>query len=165
MQLLGLGLIPFFISTLFQYIFAALDAQKAFFGSTLIGSVLRIILLVTLIPKYNFVGPAVAFVVAEMVTVGIWIYQLQKMGYPAHIINILWRPIVAGIVMGLVLVWFLNSPLVWQLIGAVLSLLSYIAVLFAVRTFSKEEIHQAREGIAFVSPFVEAWAKKIKRNT
>jgi hypothetical protein len=100
-----------------------------------------------------------------MVTVGIWIYQLQKMGYPAHIINILWRPIVAGIVMGLVLVWFLNSPLVWQLIGAVLSLLSYIAVLFAVRTFSKEEIHQAREGIAFVSPFVEAWAKKIKRNT
>ena len=31
MQLLGLGLIPFFLSTIFQYVFAALDAQKSFF--------------------------------------------------------------------------------------------------------------------------------------
>ncbi len=165
MQLLGLGLIPFFISTLFQYLFAALDAQKSFFVSTVIGSALRIILLVTLIPKYNFVGPAVAFVFAETVTVGMWIYQLQKLGYPAYLVNMLWRPIVAGAVMALVLVSFLNSPLMWQLVGAVLSILSYGAVLFAVRTFSREEIHQAREGVAFISPFVESWAKKLKRNT
>jgi len=165
MQLLGLGVIPFFISTLFQYLFAALDAQKSFFATTLIGSALRIVLLVTLIPKYNFVGPAIAFVCAEMVTVGMWIYQVQKLGYPAHLVNMLWRPIVAGAVMALVLVSFLNSPLIWQLVGAVLSILSYGAVLFAVRTFSREEIHQAREGIAFLSPFVESWAKKLKRNT
>jgi O-antigen/teichoic acid export membrane protein len=165
MQLLGLGLIPFFISTLFQYVFNALDAQKSFFVSTLIGSALRIILLVALIPKYNFVGPAIAFVCAEVVTVGMWIYQVQELGYPAHLLNMLWRPIAAGAVMALVLVSFLNSPLIWQLIGAVLSILSYGAVLFVVRTFSREEIHQAREGIAFVSPFVESWVKKLKRNT
>ena len=165
MQLLGLGLIPFFISTIFQYVFNALDAQKSFFVSTLIGSALRVILLVALIPKYNFVGPAIAFVCAEVVTVGMWIYQVQKLGYPAHLLNMLWRPIVAGAVMALVLVSFLNSPVIWQLIGAVLSILSYGAVLFAVRTFSREEIHQAREGIAFVSPFVESWVKKLKRNT
>ena len=158
-------MIPFFISTLFQYVFAALDAQKTFFVTTLIGFALRIILLVALIPKYNFVGPAIAFVCAEMVTVGMWIYQVQKLGYPAHLVNMLWRPIVAGAVMALVLVLFLNSPLIWQLVGAVLSILSYGAVLFAVRTFSREEIHQAREGIAFVSPFVESWVKKLKRNT
>jgi hypothetical protein len=28
-----------------------------------------------------------------------------------------------------------------------------------------EEVHYAREGIAFVSPFIESWAKKFKRNT
>ena len=165
MQMLGLGLIPFFISTIFQYIFNALDAQKSFFISTLIGSVLRVILLVTLIPKYNFVGPAIAFVCAEVVTVGMWVYQVQKLGYPAHMVNMLWRPIVAGVVMASVLVLSLNAPLIWQLVGAVLSILSYGAVLFALRTFSREEIHQAREGIAFVSPFVESWVKKLKRNT
>jgi len=165
MQLLGLGIIPFFISTFFPYLFAALDAQKSFFATTLIGSALRIVLLVTLIPKYNFVGPAIAFVCAEIVTVGMWIYQMQKLGYPPHLVNMLWRPLVAGAVMALVLVSFLNSPVIWQLVGAVLSILSYGTVLFAVRTFSREEIHQAREGIAFLSPFVESWAKKLKRNT
>jgi hypothetical protein len=72
MQLLGLGLIPFFVSCLFQYLFAALDAQKGFFVSTLIGSVVRVILLVTLIPRYNppFVAPAIAFLCAEVLTRG-----------------------------------------------------------------------------------------------
>src|SRR5205814_4085086 len=63
MQLLGLGLIPFFMSTLFQFLFAALDAQKSFFMSTLIGSTLRVILLVALIPPFHFVGPAIPFVI------------------------------------------------------------------------------------------------------
>ena len=100
MQLLGLGLIPFFMSTIFQYLFAALDAQKKFFVSTLLGSILRIVLLVTLIPRYNFVGPAIAFVFAEIVTVGVWIYQLDKLGYPAHVARTLWRPLIVGTAMG-----------------------------------------------------------------
>src|SRR5207244_8620537 len=41
MQLLGLGLVPFFISTLFQYLFVALDEQMRFLISTCGGSVLR----------------------------------------------------------------------------------------------------------------------------
>jgi len=41
----------------------------------------------------------------------------------------------------------------------------YAVVLLALKTFSMEEMHHAREGIAFVSPFIESWAKKLKRNT
>jgi O-antigen/teichoic acid export membrane protein len=165
MQLLGLGLIPFFMSTIFQYLFAALDAQKGFFLSTIIGAGLRILLLVTLIPHYNFVGPAIAFVCAEILTVGMWIFQLHRMGYPAHLVNLLWRPLAAGTAMASVLYLFLESLLIWQLAGAVLSVVCYGVVLFVLRTFSSEEIKQAREGIAFVSPFVASWAKKLKRNT
>jgi O-antigen/teichoic acid export membrane protein len=165
MQLLGLGLIPFFVSTIFQYLFAALDAQKGFFISTLIGSVLRIILLVALIPHYNFVGPAIAFVCAEVLTVGMWIFQLHKLSYPAHVVQLFWRPFLAGGIMALVLYLFLNSPLLWQAGGAVLSVLAYGAVLLALRTFSSEEINQAREGIAFFSPFVASWVKKLKGDT
>jgi O-antigen/teichoic acid export membrane protein len=164
MQLLGLGLIPFFVSTIFQYLFAALDAQKSFFVSTLIGSVLRITLLVALIPRYNFVGPAMAFVCAEVVTVGMWIYQLQKIGYPAYLVNLLWRPAIAGAIMATILYLLQDATLIWQLSGAGFSLVSYGLVLFALRTFSDEEIHQAREGIAFVSPFVASWAKKLRRD-
>ena len=167
MQLLGLGLIPFFVSCLFQYLFAALDAQKGFFVSTLIGSVVRVILLVTLIPRYNppFVAPAIAFLCAEVLTVGMWIVQLQKLGYPAHLMSIMWRPLAAGAVMATILYLFLDAPVLWQVGGAVLSLLAYGLGLLVLRTFSSEEIHQAREGMAFVSPFVASWAKKLRRNS
>jgi len=165
MQLLGLGLIPFFISTLFQYLFAALDAQKGFFVTTMIGSVLRVTLLVALIPHYNYVGPAIAFVCAETLTVALWIFQMHKLGYPAHLGNVLWRPLAAGAAMAGVLYLCAESSLIWQLAGAGLSVLSYGAVLLALRTFSSEEISQAREGIAFFSPFVASWAKKLRRDS
>jgi O-antigen/teichoic acid export membrane protein len=162
MQLLGLGLVPFFLSTIFQYLFAALDAQKSFFVTTLIGSSLRLALLISLIPSFHFVGPALAFVCAETFTVTLWIIQLRRLGHPAHAFQILWRPITAGVIMATILYLVLDAPLVWQILGALGSLLGYGLVLLALRTFSSEEIHQAREGIAFVSPFVASWAKKLK---
>jgi len=164
MQLLGLGLIPFFMSTIFQYLFAALDAQKKFFASTLLGSILRVILLVSLIPHYNFVGPAIAFVIAEIFTVGAWIYQLNKLSYPAHLARTLWRPLLVGTAMGLILYQFTSSPVIVQIEGAVVALLVYALGLLLLRTFSEEEIQHAREGISFVSPFLASWAKKLRRN-
>ncbi|MDQ3199157.1 MAG: flippase, partial [Verrucomicrobiota bacterium] len=164
MQLLGLGLIPFFMSTIFQYLFAALDAQKGFFLSTLFGSGLRVILLVALIPRYNFVGPALAFVCAETVTVGIWVFQLRKLGYPAHLFQMMWRPLVTGAAMILILYAVREAPVIWQLGGAILAILVYGLGLLALRAFSSEEISQAREGIAFVSPFVASWTKKLRRD-
>ncbi|MGI8890096.1 MAG: flippase [Chthoniobacterales bacterium] len=164
MQLLGLGLIPFFMSTLFQYLFAALDAQKRFFVTTAIGSAIRVGLLFALIPRYNFVGPAIAFCFAEIITVGLWIHQMHKLGYPAHLGNVLWRPLAGGVAMGLILYSFAESSIAWQIFGAALSVIAYGGGLILMRTFSSEEISQAREGIAFVSPFVSSWAKKLRRD-
>ena len=87
------------MSTLFQYLFAALDAQKGFFLTTAIGSVVRVVLLLVLIPRYNYVGPAIAFVCAEILTVGLWIFQMHKLGYPAHLASVLWRPLAGGAAM------------------------------------------------------------------
>jgi O-antigen/teichoic acid export membrane protein len=165
MQLLGVGLIPFFMSTIFQYLFAALDAQRSFFVTAAIGSALRVLLLVLLIPRYNYLGPAIAFVCAEVLTVGLWIHRMHRLGYPAHLPNVVWRPLAAGVVMSGVLYLAANSSLPWQIIGAFGSVLSYAVALFALRTFSSEEIGQAREGIAFVSPFMASWAKKLRRDS
>jgi len=165
MQLLGLGLVPFFLSTLFQYLFAALDEQRRFLTSTCVGSALRILLLIILIPRFGFAGPAIAFVCAETLIVGIWIFQLARLGFPVNLGNVIWRPLAGGFAMALVLFAATEVPLLWQIGGAALSIVVYGIVLFALKTFSMEEIHHAREGIAFVSPFIESWAKKLKRNT
>ena len=165
MQLLGLGLVPFFLSTLFQYLFAALDEQKRFLVSTCMGSALRILLLIALIPRFGFAGPAIAFVCAETVIVGIWMFQLNRLGFPANLGNVIWRPLAGGLAMILVLFAAGEKPLLWQIAGAVVSVIVYAIVLLALKTFSTEEIHHAKEGIAFVYPFIESWAKKLKRNT
>ncbi len=165
MQLLGLGLVPFFLSTLFQYLFAALDEQRRFLASTCVGSALRILLLIMLIPRFGFAGPAMAFVCAETVIVGIWMFQLARLGFPANLGNVIWRPLAGGIAMALVLFAAGEAGLLWQLAAGVVSVIVYAVVLLAFKTFSMEEIHHAREGIAFVSPFIESWAKKLKRNT
>ena len=47
---------------------------------------------------------------------------------------------------------------------AVLAIVVYAAALFVLRTFSSKELHHAREGIAFVSPFIESWSNKLRRN-
>jgi len=165
MQLLGLGLVPFFLSTLFQYLFAALDEQRRFLTSTCAGSALRILLLIILIPRFGFVGPSIAFVCAETLIVGIWIFQLARLGFPATLGNVIWRPLAGGFAMALVLFAAAEAPLLWQIGAAALSVIVYGVVLFALKTFSREEMHHAREGIAFVSPFIESWTKKLKRNT
>src|SRR5438477_12258067 len=79
MQLLGIGLVPFFLSGLFQYLFAALDQQKRFLASTCVGSGLRLLLLLVLIPIFGFVGPAIGFVCAETIVVGLWTTQLTRL--------------------------------------------------------------------------------------
>ena len=166
MQLLSLGLIPFFLSTLFQYLFAALDEQKRFLISTCVASGLRLLLLFILIPFFGFVGPAIAFVCAETVIVSIWIVQLARLGFPAHIASTMWRPLLAGALMCAVLLLAHGSQVIVTRIGlAALAIGGYILVLFALRTFSSKELHHVREGIGFVSPFIESWTKKLRRDT
>ncbi len=164
MQLLGLGLVPFFLSTIFQYLFAALDEQKRFLVSTCFSSALRIGLLVLLIPRLGFVGPAVAFVCAETVIVGIWVYQLAALGYPPKLGHAFVRPLIAGAGMALVLLAASEAPILWQIGAALLSGVVYVVILLALKTFSSDEIRQAREGMAFISPFIESWSKKLKRD-
>jgi len=165
MQLLGIGIIPFFLSTLFQYLFAALDQQKRFLASTCVGSTLRLLLLVALIPLLGLVGPAAAILCAETVVVAIWMVQLARLGFRAKLSDVIWRPLTAGVAMTLVLFAARDATLLWRLGAAGLAVVVYALVLVALKTFSVEEVHHAREGLAFFSPFVASWAKKLKRNS
>lgn len=165
MQWLGLGLFPFFLSTLFQYLFAALDEQKRFLYSAFAASVIRVSLLVYLIPRLGLVGPALAFVFAETIIVTIWLVQFKRLGYPPKLVDVIVRPFAAGACMVVILYFSRDASLLWQLAAAALSCLAYAAALLALRTFSPEEVRQAKEGAAFISPFIESWSKKLKHHS
>ena len=165
MQLLGIGLIPFFLSTLFPYLFAALGEQKRFFFSTCTSSALRLLLLITLIPTLGLIGPPIAFLCSEMTVVGIWVVQLHRLGFPVRFLQISWRPLVSGAVMCVLLFIFreTSSPALRGGI-AIAAMLLYGTLLFVSRALTSEEISHVREGISFISPFIEAWSKRLRRN-
>jgi hypothetical protein len=48
---------------------------------------------------------------------------------------------------------------------AALAIGAYVLVLFALKAFSSKELHHVREGIGFVSPFIESWTKKLRRDS
>jgi O-antigen/teichoic acid export membrane protein len=133
--------------------------------STCVGSTLRLLLLVALIPLLGFVGPAAAFLCAETAVVTIWMVQLARLGFRAKLSDVIWRPLTAGVAMTLVLFAARDATLLWQLGAAGLAVVVYALVLLALKTFSVEEVLHAREGLAFFSPFVASWAKKLKRNS
>jgi O-antigen/teichoic acid export membrane protein len=164
MQLLGAGLIPFFLSTLFQYSFAALGEQKRFFASTCTGSILRLFLLFILIPHWGLVGPSIAFLCSESVIVTIWIVQLQRLGFPCRFLHISWRPLLSGAVMCLLLFTLEDTSPALRVAIAIAALLVYGGFLYISRAFSAEELAHAREGIGFISPFIESWSKRLGRN-
>jgi O-antigen/teichoic acid export membrane protein len=140
-----------------------LDRQKLFLINTCVGSTLRLLLLVALIPSFGFVGPSIAFVCAETVVVTLWMTQLARLGFSAHFFSVAWRPVIAGAAMGWLLYATRNVRFPDALLPAVLSLLAYGGLLLVLRTFSPEELQHAREGVNFVSPFITAWSKKINR--
>src|SRR5205814_1935229 len=102
----------------------ALDQQKRFLASTCVGSGLRVLLLLILIPIFGFVGPAIAFVCSETLIVAIWMIQLARLGFDARPLDILWRPLVAAVAMALVLVLGRSMPIPWQ-IGTAIILSAY----------------------------------------
>ena len=140
-------------------------SRNVFFTAHLLGPLLRVGMLIFLIPRLGLVGPAIAFTCAETLIVGMWIVQLSRLGYSAKLGEVFFRPLIAGVCMAAVLFAAKDAPLIWQLGGAILAAVVYVVALLALRTFSAEEVQQAREGISFVSPFIESWSKKLKRNT
>jgi hypothetical protein len=44
-------------------------------------------------------------------------------------------------------------------------MLLYGTLLFVSRALTSEEISHAREGISFISPFIEAWSKRLRRDS
>ncbi len=165
MQLLGAGMVPLFASTLFPYLFAALDEQRRFLVSTSICGALRLLLDAALIPSFGFLGPCVAFLVTEFLVVGVWIAQLSRLGLRFSLADVLWRPLVASVAMATLLFAVKSLSFPWQVLGGAASLVVYLGVLWAVGTFAEEEIASTREGIAFIRPMLAYWSTTLRRKT
>lgn len=155
--LLGIGAIPFFVSTVFPYIFAALHQQRKLFASAGAATVIRVALATTLIPVWGGAGLYAAFLVSETALIGIWIVQLGRLGVSLAVPSMLWRPVLASLAMSVVLFAAGEQSLLLQIGSALLALAVYAGAVFSLGALTSEELRLAREGFRFGGPLKERW--------
>jgi O-antigen/teichoic acid export membrane protein len=162
MQILGAAFVPFFVSNPLPLLLTALHDQRFLLWATIASLVSRVVLNFALIPPLGFIGPSLAFLGGELVIIVVMMARLRSIGYPLAIFGVVWRPLIASAVMGLILVLTCGNSLIWSLPWVVVACAVYVALIFKLGTFSADELEVAREGLGFVRPLLARWSNWLK---
>jgi O-antigen/teichoic acid export membrane protein len=138
LAVLGISVIPAYIRYLFGNILIAINLQKSVLAVSGIRVGLNLVLNYILIRSYGYMGAAAATVAVEVFSFGVYAYLLKKQKF----INrsqwaFAFKPILAG---AAVLVLQRCMPDMHFLVRFFILFLSYIGVIFALKTFDREEM-------------------------
>jgi O-antigen/teichoic acid export membrane protein len=162
LPIMALMLVPSTISITMGRVLVASGNQKRVMVATGLALIVNAALNLTLIPRFGYMGAAVAGAISEVAVAGVNSYYVEKYVARTHIVRSFLRPALAAAVAGLVLYLLpgLHLYLALPLTGIL-----YVAGLFALRTFSGSEVSQlwaaAREGLARLRGSDEAEAKRF----
>lgn len=157
MRLLSIGAFMLFVASPFPLLITALNQQRFLLISSSTAAVLRVALDILLVPHYGFLAPCVSLAISESVLLAMWIGCLWRLGFPAPLGSLIWRPCVAGALM--VPLLYAQPQSLLLLVPEVLSgILVYITVLVMLGSFSRDEIALIKEGVGFVRPLVNSFS-------
>jgi O-antigen/teichoic acid export membrane protein len=118
--------------------FNSTNKQRTLMIVTFFGAVLNISLNFILIPLLSYKGAAIATVSTEFVVGLLLMYQIQKEQNIYSVIpNTLFKPLIAGIAMGLFILIFKNYSLILLICSASIF---YFVSLFIINGFEKDDI-------------------------
>ncbi|MBU0628876.1 MAG: flippase [Nanoarchaeota archaeon] len=126
-----------FLNENMGYLLNSINKQKLFTASTVICTTSAVILNIVLIPRFSYIGAAVATVITQIISFGILYYFTTKNNYPLNLIKISYKPIIAGIIMGALVIYIKFMPVIYII---PLAAMGYFAALFVMGGFGKEEI-------------------------
>jgi O-antigen/teichoic acid export membrane protein len=109
--------------------------------------VVNVLLNLILIPPFGYIAAAWTTVVTEMVLVGVgWWLTVKHLGQ-LHLPAASWRPILAGLVMGVVLFPLRNVTGDAVLLVVLLGVAVYAAAAILLRALTREEIEFVRSAL------------------
>jgi hypothetical protein len=112
---------------------------------------------------YGFLGPCIAFLVAESITTGVWIWKLARLNLPLEITTVLWRSLLACVLMGTLLYLAKPYSLLIFIPAALLSTVVYLIAILKLNILSPKDMALAREGLGFLKPFLAGRGQKAPR--
>jgi len=160
LQILGLAIVPIFISVLYPFLYSALHIQKWFLAAMAAAVMARLILGCWVIPRYGYLGECVVVTAIEIILFLILAGHLARMGIPAGFKTNFFKPIVASVAMGLFLWAEGSSAILWTTLMAACGGILYLLVLGLLRTFTHEEVALAQEASGFLKAYWMTWRLK-----
>jgi O-antigen/teichoic acid export membrane protein len=143
LRILSLAIVFLFINSAFTAMLYAIDRQQWFAGVTAIAVVVNVGLNLLLIPRFGYFAASATTVVTEAAfSVAGWLFVARRyhLAWP----RLSWRVLLAGLVMGAVLVPLHDHSL---LLGAPIGGLVYLAALLLLRAVDREELRLLWQGL------------------
>jgi len=150
LRILALALVVGFVNNAFIGALSASDRQSSFTWAAGWSLVANLTLNLALIPPFGYLGASWATVATEVVlgTVG-WILTARHVGR-VPVMRLSWRPLLAGLVMGLAVFPLRDLSGVAIAIPIVVGVLVYVGAALVLRAVTVEEIGFARRALALV---------------
>ena len=147
LQILALAYVFAFVNNAFIGALTVLDRQASYAKAAGVSLVVNVLLNLLLIPPFGYIAAAWTTVVTEMVLVGVgWWLTVKHLGQ-LHLPAASWRPILAGLVMGVVLFPLRNFTGGAVLLVVLLGVAVYAAAAILLRALTREEIEFVRSAL------------------
>lgn len=148
LRILLIGFIFSFLHFVLHAVLISIDQQSALARMSSIGLLFNIIANLLLIPRYGLIGAAAATVASECLIFVLGYNFLKRTNGGIGLISLVWRPVLAGVLLGASVSIFTWQPELWHFI---LIIPAYFAVLILLRTFDDVEIRRFRHLLGFRS--------------
>jgi O-antigen/teichoic acid export membrane protein len=147
LQILALAYAFAFVNNAFIGALTVLDRQASYAKAAGISLVVNVLLNLILIPPFGYIAAAWTTVVTEVVLVAVgWWLTVKHLG-KLHLPSASWRPILAGLVMGVVLYPLRNVGGDAVLLVVLLGVAVYAAAAILLRALTREEIAFLRSAL------------------
>ncbi len=146
LRILALGIVFLFANSAFYAMLNAINRQGLNAWATALAAGINIVLNLALIPLFGYLGASTVTVVTEaaLCTAGWWFVQLRHPELRLPVIRLTWRILLAGAIMGAVLVP-LRSLSIFITVPA--GFVVYLVAVIMLRAIEKEEYELAEESL------------------
>ena len=148
LQILSLGLVLGFVNNAFIGALSASDRQSSFTWAAGWSLAANLVLNLALIPTFGYLGASWATVLTELVLGAVGWYLTRRHVGSVPVLRLSWRPVLAGLLMGVCVYPFRNLGGVAIAIPILVGVVVYTVASLLVRAVNREEIEFARRALS-----------------
>ena len=114
----------------------SINKQRDTVKTTFVAMFLNIVLNIWLLPQYGLIAACFITVLTELTCFLLWFHIMNVHGYKINILKILYKPLIASLIMGLAIILLHTN----MFIVIILATIIYFVSLYLLKTFSEDDI-------------------------